>query len=41
MLQQLAENGFNSIPDLKLSILYKNNQLHDVGQSINYSQVNN
>lgn len=37
ILHKLAKNGFDSIPDLTLSILYENNQLQDIGQSINYS----
>lgn len=31
-LQELAKNGFDSIPDLVLAIDYKNGLLHDVGQ---------
>lgn len=30
-LQKLAKNGFDSIPDLTLSILYEDNQLQDIG----------
>ena len=37
ILHELAKYGFNSIPDLTLSILYEDNQLKDIGQSINYS----
>lgn len=38
-LHNLAKNGFDSIPDLTLSILYEDNQLKDIGQSINYSKT--
>ena len=37
ILHVLAKYGFNSIPDLTLSILYEDNQLKDIGKSINYS----
>ncbi|PLR95775.1 DUF4885 family protein [Bacillus sp. T33-2] len=39
ILHELAKNGFDSIPDLTLSILYEDNQLKDIGQSINYSKT--
>jgi len=32
-LEKLAETGFDSLPDLVLSIDYKNGSFHDVGQS--------
>lgn len=34
---ELAKNGFDSLPDLMLSISYKNGQLQDIGQQANYS----
>ncbi|SOC19565.1 uncharacterized protein DUF4885 [Ureibacillus xyleni] len=37
ILQELAKFGFNSIPDLTLSIGYKDNQLHDIGQCIKFN----
>ncbi|TFD94349.1 DUF4885 family protein [Jeotgalibacillus sp. R-1-5s-1] len=39
LLHELAEHGFDSIPDLTLSILYKSHQLQDIGQSVNYSEI--
>ncbi|MED4462542.1 DUF4885 family protein [Metabacillus fastidiosus] len=39
ILHELAKNGFDSIPDLTLSIRYEDGQLHDIGQSINYSKA--
>ncbi|HBU92234.1 MAG TPA: DUF4885 domain-containing protein [Bacillus pumilus] len=35
-LFDLAKNGFDSIPDLVLSIGYQNGSLHDIGQKENY-----
>ncbi|MFJ5671845.1 DUF4885 family protein [Bacillus safensis] len=35
-LFDLAKNGFNSIPDLVLSIGYQNGSLQDIGQKVNY-----
>ncbi|MBQ4815055.1 DUF4885 family protein [Bacillus pumilus] len=35
-LFDLAKNGFDSIPDLVLSIDYQNGSLHDIGQKENY-----
>ncbi|MCW4681760.1 DUF4885 domain-containing protein [Bacillus sp. FSL M8-0266] len=35
-LFNLAKNGFDSIPDLVLSIGYQNGSLHDIGQKENY-----
>ncbi|MFJ7951626.1 DUF4885 family protein [Lysinibacillus sp. NPDC096418] len=35
-LYELAKNGFNSIPDLVLSIGYENGSLQDIGQKQNY-----
>lgn len=35
-LYELAQNGFNSVPDLILSIDYENNSFYDVGQSENF-----
>lgn len=35
-LHELAKNGFDSIPDLILSIDYENGSLHDIGQKKNY-----
>ncbi|GLF89525.1 hypothetical protein Saga11_07840 [Bacillus safensis] len=32
----LAKNGFDSIPDLVLSIGYENGSLYDIGQKVNY-----
>lgn len=34
---ELAENGFDAMPDLILSINYSNNKLQDIGQKENYS----
>jgi hypothetical protein len=36
---ELAKNGFDSMPDLVLSINYTNNQLQDIGQTENYSDT--
>ncbi|WEZ16723.1 DUF4885 family protein [Bacillus safensis] len=35
-LFDLAKNGFDSIPDLVLSIGYQNGSLQDIGQKVNY-----
>ncbi|MEF3086811.1 DUF4885 family protein [Bacillus altitudinis] len=35
-LFDLAKNGFDSIPDLVLSISYQNGSLQDIGQQVNY-----
>ncbi|MES9725397.1 DUF4885 family protein [Bacillus safensis] len=35
-LFDLAKNGFDSIPDLLLSIGYQNGSLQDIGQKVNY-----
>ncbi|APJ13105.1 DUF4885 family protein [Bacillus safensis] len=35
-LFDLAKNGFDSIPDLVLSIGYQNGSLYDIGQKVNY-----
>ncbi|WP_342499869.1 DUF4885 family protein [Bacillus sp. FSL M7-0791] len=35
-LFDLAKNGFDSIPDLVLSISYQNGSLQDIGQKVNY-----
>ncbi|MCY7538225.1 DUF4885 family protein [Bacillus pumilus] len=35
-LLDLAKNGFDSIPDLVLSIGYQNDSLYDIGQKVNY-----
>lgn len=35
-LFDLAKNGYDSIPDLVLSIGYENGSLHDIGQKVNY-----
>ena len=35
-LSELAKNGFNSVPDLVLSIDYQNNSFYDVKQSENF-----
>ncbi|MBU8604932.1 DUF4885 domain-containing protein [Bacillus safensis] len=35
-LFDLAKNGFDSIPDLVLSIGYQNDSLQDIGQKVNY-----
>ena len=35
-LEELAKNGFDSIPDLVLSIDYENGSFYDVGQSKNF-----
>lgn len=39
-LYELAKNGFDSIPDLVLSIDYKNDSLNDIGQKKNYGTRN-
>ncbi|ENQ3077360.1 DUF4885 family protein [Bacillus cereus] len=36
---KLAENGFDAMPDLILSINYSNNKLQDIGQKENYSDL--
>ncbi|MFJ8526659.1 DUF4885 family protein [Bacillus sp. NPDC094106] len=36
---ELAENGFDAMPDLILSINYSNNKLQDIGQKENYSDL--
>lgn len=36
---ELANNGFDSIPDFTLSINFKDGKLHDVGQQTNYSET--
>ncbi|PWN86040.1 DUF4885 family protein, partial [Bacillus altitudinis] len=35
-LFDLAKNGYDSIPDLVLSISYQNGSLQDIGQQVNY-----
>ncbi|MBK3495896.1 DUF4885 family protein [Viridibacillus sp. YIM B01967] len=40
-IYQLAKNGFNSIPDLVLSIGYENGSLQDIGQKENYGTGKN
>ncbi|MEE1130269.1 MAG: DUF4885 family protein [Caryophanon sp.] len=35
----LAKNGFDSMPDFTLSINYRSGQLHDIGQTQNYSET--
>ncbi|MGD6975716.1 DUF4885 family protein [Bacillus altitudinis] len=35
-LFELAKNGYDSIPDLVLSIGYENGSLYDIGQKVNY-----
>lgn len=36
---ELAENGFDAMPDLILSINYSNSKLQDIGQKENYSDL--
>ena len=40
-LKKLAKNGFDSVPDLVLSIDYQNNSFYDVKQSENFGTEKN
>ena len=40
-LSELAQNGFDSVPDLVLSIDYQNGSFYDVKQSENFGTQKN